>query len=355
MNPLSNLKEWWNTPTKSEKDDPNWQLNRAQAIANIVTPLMAGVEAAASRGASPGTGTLMGVQQMNQSIEGLRQHSKDIKEQALKERMQKKEEELFPLQQEQLKSDLATKKLQQDEINRKAEQEKKWRESISQPSANLEEIAKKFASPSEVLDYIIKQKKSSEDPMTQWLKKEQIKEDMAIEKQRKLEEQKLAPLKRNVEALNKLADRVPASGRFGGLVENVKKIAGKEPIVKTYDDLFNATKGAIARNFGGEKGALSDQDIARIDGYKFSVYDTPEERDLKKSFWNVMTTSISDPSNILQALNDFDQKIIDIKTGNGQASTTQQNVKQDKYTKGQTITKNGKTYVYLGNDQWEEQ
>lgn len=317
MGTIDNLKKWWNTPTKlEEKEDPSWQMNRAQSIANIIMPLMAGVEAAASKGASPGTGTLSAWKQMGENVKGLKEHEQNLKKQALEEKLRKREEELYPMQQESLQLELAKKRTEKEEADRLKGKRTEYESIIKTPGVDIGKATEQWLAendPKAYQELKSKQKSNGVDSslkdLQTWIFKEEYKDKANSDKKAKEEEKKSAPLKRNIAALNSLAKKVPAKGPWAGSIEGLKANVGLQDDVKAYSNLFDGLKGNIARTYGGEKGVLSDQDIKRIDGFKFLTTDTPGVRKIKESFWNVMTSDAGDPEKILGALDQFEQVI----------------------------------------------
>lgn len=313
MGTIDNLKKWWNTPTKlEEKEDPSWQMNRAQSIANIIMPLMAGVEAAASKGASPGTGTLSAWKQMGENVKGLKEHEQNLKKQALEEKLRKREEELYPMQQEALQLELANKRAAKEEADRLKGKRTEYESIIKTPGVDIGKATEQWLAENDPKAYQeLKSKQrsngvdSSLKDLQTWIFKEEYKEKAKA----KEEEKKSAPLKRNIATLNKLAQKVPAKGPFAGTFEGFKANIGLQDDVKAYGNLFDGIKGNIARTYAGEKGVMSDQDIKRIDGFKFLTTDTPGVRKIKESFWKVMTSDVNNREEFLGALDEFEQVI----------------------------------------------
>lgn len=345
MGTIDNLKKWWNTPTKlEEKEDPSWQMNRAQSIANIIMPLMAGVEAAASKGASPGTGTLSAWKQMGENVKGLKEHEQNLKKQALEEKLRKREEELYPMQQESLQLELAKKRTEKEEADRLKGKRTEYESIIKTPGVDIGKATEQWLAENDPKAYQeLKSRQrsngvdSSLKDLQTWIFKEEYKDKANIEKENRKREEKLKEFKNKTTLLNKLAQKVPAKGIWAGSIEGLKANVGMQDDVKAYNSLFDATKGAIARAFG-ENGVLSDQDIKRIDGLKFLTTDTPGVRKIKESFWKASTAEIKSKEDLDNMLFTFEEEINNVGsttkptstnltpiTGNKQVTKTQEN------------------------------
>jgi hypothetical protein len=110
--------------------------------------------------------------------------------------------------------------------------------------------------------------------------------------------------KKQVQYLLGLGDKVPAQGRSAsGLVTAAGAAVGTDAAVKNYNDMFGAVIGNFARAYGGEKGVLTDADIKRMGAFKYSVFDTPEERKGKQAFMKTLTDKNVTPEMIPQILN----------------------------------------------------
>jgi len=76
----------------------------------------------------------------------------------------------------------------------------------------------------------------------------------------------------------------PESGpmqRLKGFENFVKAKVGAAPDKKAYIDSIDSFLGNLSREYGGERGVLTDQDISRIKSALPSLYDTDEEIDYK--------------------------------------------------------------------------
>ena len=69
--------------------------------------------------------------------------------------------------------------------------------------------------------------------------------------------------------------------RFIGLKESIKARAGLAADKKAYIDSIDSFLGNLSREYSGERGVLTDQDVQRIKSAMPSLYDTEEEIDFK--------------------------------------------------------------------------
>jgi len=96
--------------------------------------------------------------------------------------------------------------------------------------------------------------------------------------------------KKQIDFVLNLGRKIPAEGRSAGaLGAKMNALIGTNPELKSYDDLFNTMVSNMARSYGGEKGVLTDYDIQRMKGFKFSPFDTPKERSYKENYLKVLT------------------------------------------------------------------
>lgn len=109
-------------------------------------------------------------------------------------------------------------------------------------------------------------------------------------------------VKRNIDNLFVEFDNVPAydeglvARTFGGKAEEMKQAWGHNPHLQTYKNGLDGVVGIMARAFGGEKGTMTDRDIARFTKMFPNEYATTEERQLAKTFIYKMYQNIIDIS-----------------------------------------------------------
>lgn len=143
-----------------------------------------------------------------------------------------------------------------------------------------------------------------------------------------------------------LLDKIPSAegfmGRAVGVIERGKALVGYNKELKIYTDYKKVILGQIVRTIGGETGSrISDQDVIRMQKALPSEFETTSERQMKWKLFGNITNEVSrnyGGSDIF----DSEGNIIKIET-------------KQQFSIGTTKTKNGKIYIYRGNNQWEEQ
>jgi len=105
--------------------------------------------------------------------------------------------------------------------------------------------------------------------------------------------------KKSLDFVLQLGEKLPAQGRsLSGVVTEAGAAVGTKANVRNYNQFFNTAVSNLARSYGGEKGVLTDYDIERMKGFKYSVFDTPDERAGKKAFMQTLTNPNVTPEDI---------------------------------------------------------
>lgn len=172
-------------------------------------------------------------------------------------------------------------------------------------------------------------------PGMEWIQplSEKIKErkgllEAELETKQKFEEEKPAEQSKTIQAvynnlqgLKSKLNEIPYSGEWSEGVPDVMRIKGKaygwaaenipnfNPNLRTYQRVKEGFTGLMARTFGGEKGVMTDRDIARFVRF-IPDYETTEEE--RKDQWGVvdmMYNNIADAMNIKAKNPDSDIKV----------------------------------------------
>lgn len=124
-------------------------------------------------------------------------------------------------------------------------------------------------------------------------------------------------------------DKGPLEGRTRGVVA---KAIGTDTALTTFEDSSGLVLANISREFGGEKGVLTDQDIKRIKAAFPNKTDTDDIANAKIVF-----------------IKDFVKRKIEVKTGGKDQATKQSTAT---FKAGDVRSKNGKNYVRQEDGSW---
>jgi len=145
-------------------------------------------------------------------------------------------------------------------------------------------IARAAFDPEGVRKLIYKTGKSFEETMAEAMMMTQgradIQEGVVTRKEDRKKAADAQAAAGSLEAFIKASEASPAKGKLQGLGTNLAAIVGADPNAKIMMDMRGALAGTLAKAFG-DSGRLSDFDIRRVQGMAPSVYDTPEERQIK--------------------------------------------------------------------------
>ena len=168
----------------------------------------------------------------------------------------------------------------------------------------------------------------------------QQKEEAENRASRKRELDNITDVEANLKSYMGVLNQVPA-GLAGGAQTVVSKTGLAFPEAATADRTRNAIAVALYRALTGDT-RLSDADAAaRATPLIAAAYQSPEQRTQLESFIN-------------NRLQERKQRILQ-GIGGEMPLPVMGDSPKDQFQVGQTIQKNGKNYVYRGNNQWEEQ
>jgi hypothetical protein len=308
-----------------------------QTFRDIVLPLGAIAEAIGTKGRSPGTIALGAQQQLLQREAQQREEEERARQRAMQERifgLQEKKligetgqrealqraagelEDLTPSEQAAIAGGLSETVLKQrikpppKTPEERVEEALLLQEIVRDPAAakKREQDKRDFfekmkiKTQDDLSKFMTKLNIKSERSMEDFIEKAKFKDKLQIEKDARRAERERQGLNRQVQTIIALGKSVPAAGRVGGAIKAGKALVGFEPEVRTYNEFLSAFTGNLAKQFGGEKGRLTDQDIARAKKMALKVTDTPAERKIKEDVWKVLANPDVDTDEEIQGI-----------------------------------------------------
>jgi hypothetical protein len=314
---------------------PNGDLK--SIVRDIGLPLGAVLETIATKGKSPGTVALTSQQILHQAEQRRREEEERARQRAMQERifgLQEKKligetgqrealqraagelEDLTPSEQAAIAGGLSETVIKgrlkpaPQTLEQKIFEAQQIQEAIKDPqmAKKREQDMKDFMTKmniktqTDLSKWMTKLKIKSQQDMVTFIEKSKHKDKLQIEKDARRAERERQGLNRQVQTIIALGKSVPAAGRVGGIIKAGKAVVGFEPEVRTYNEFLSAFTGNLAKQFGGEKGRLTDQDIARAKKMALKVTDTPAERKIKEDVWKVLANPDVDTDEEIQGI-----------------------------------------------------
>jgi len=310
-------------------------------------PALAVIESIATKGERPGTTAL----QQQQIFSKAQQEQDERKRKALQDKLQQHQLTLS-----EYKLGEAKRKREAGEQSTLRQQKLREQLGLAESPEERQQIISQYAAQSDPMEYLKMIAKQQEPDffdklaanLAQFKAKEEFKSERKQKEKEKERKRETKQFKKQFTMLKNMGDDVPAAGRIGGFLESAQAMVGANPEVKAYEDMVDAFAGTLAKNFGGESGRLTDQDIARIKKMAYKTTDTPAERKIKKGIWNSLGEA-DDDMEIQEII--WSVKLPEEK----QEQEEPQEQPSDQFTPGQVYTDaQGNSARYLGNGEWEE-
>lgn len=300
---------------------------------DIGLPLLGIIEAIATEGKSPGTTALT---QRNILLQG--EESKRAREE--KKRKRELQESLYGMKTTDFiakQNEAALKKARQQSLAKKLV-------GLTKPE-DIRKVMTEFAGETGDVSSLLKLTKPEKDFTTELAEaltlaqgKGQIAEQFKIagEERKKVEKEQEEAAKvekakegltKNLAIYNKLGDLVTPGGYIGGGLNTAKafakKVFGVDDPTVALENMAGIMSNQIARVLGGEKGVMTDRDIARVATLKYSPFDAPGERTIKKRTLELLTAPGLSPDDIRARMDESIAEIYGLKAGTEVAPTPQ--------------------------------